>query len=204
MIDYPLPPDCKLRPAHPGDAKALLLLLKQLRQDTGARQDYGATQRYAGLAGILLIAIGLFRPVELLIILSAGLALGLLLGLLLWRARQAPIDCRDYWVIEHQGLLIACAKLVPEQSYGLLSAVFVLPAWRYRRLGSSLVKQLLQVSPHPVYAFALPRTEWFYWRLGFQRLAATPTVEFPSLLEPERQAFKAEYGHLPLIVMVLT
>jgi predicted N-acetyltransferase YhbS len=90
---------------------------------------------------------------------------------------------------------------VSEQSYSLLSEVFVRPAWRYRRLGSSLVRSLLQVSPQPAYAFALPRTEWFYWRMGFQRLAKDA---LPALLEAERQAFAAEYRHQPLIVMILT
>lgn len=78
----------------------------------------------------------------------------------------------DFWVIEYENSLVACAKLCQYSDYSVLFDLFVIPEWRNQGLGSFLVGHLGQVAKKPLYLACVPATVSFYIRLGFHRVSA--------------------------------
>ncbi|MGA7934457.1 MAG: GNAT family N-acetyltransferase [Kovacikia sp.] len=143
------------------------------------------------------LAAGLFGAVTqwlfhwLLGLLLLLLTLWLLLSVL--RLKEPWVN---FWVIEHHGSLVACAKLCQYETYSILYDLFVLPDLRGQGLGSYLVHYLGQQATKPLYLGCLPSTVRFYTRLGF-----VPVL--PKKLPPIIQhdlGIPNRFGIVPLVL----
>lgn len=182
MLDSFLPTGCCLRPARTTDKAALRHLLTQLER------ELTTPERSWVLRGTVLTGVGLLiawativpggRTVLqpfLLPTMGVLIAASLLLPLLLQR------EWAHYWVIEADGVLVACAKLQRHGSYSVLFDVYVLPEWRQRGVGSHLVRHLGQQATKPLYLACLPARLPFYTRLGFSPIASktlSPVLQY--------------------------
>jgi amino-acid N-acetyltransferase len=85
-------------------------------------------------------------------------------------AKLDPTQLRwqQFWLIEHQGNVIACGQLRNFDRCQELGSLVVTPAWRRQRLGTTLTRYLIQQATHPLYLECLgPMLAQFYQRLGF-------------------------------------
>jgi N-acetylglutamate synthase-like GNAT family acetyltransferase len=145
-------------------------LLKAFRQEVLPRvsQTEQALRIVAVLllllaGGWLMLAIGWRSLMYLLIIPAIVVVLGVVTAILLtWNDEWA-----NFWVVEHNGKLIACAKLRRYTRYSLLHDLFVLPEWRSQKVGSHLVAHVGKEATKPLYLTCLPTLMQFYLRLGF-------------------------------------
>ncbi|WP_432812280.1 GNAT family N-acetyltransferase [Pantanalinema sp. GBBB05] len=181
MTDFaPLPTGCKLRPARPSDRRFIRHLLHQFRQEIippPTRMQIlrqGATlSLLAAISCYLIATIDWTDLVNFLM--AAAIATGfmiLLVVVLSWNESWL-----NFWVIEHQGSPIACAKLRQQPHYSVLYDVYVMSQWRQQGVGSFLVSQLAQQATKPLYLACMPPLVQFYSRLGF-----TPVT--PKALPP--------------------
>jgi N-acetylglutamate synthase-like GNAT family acetyltransferase len=76
-------------------------------------------------------------------------------------------EWKKFWIIEHQGRVIACGKLCCYPTYSVLYNVLVSPEYRGKGIGSALVNQLGQTANKPLYLACYPDKIGFYTRLGF-------------------------------------
>jgi GNAT superfamily N-acetyltransferase len=160
-----------LRKAQEQDARAIATLVKQL-----GRTLQGSNQR--SWLPLLWVAVGFWGVLALYhwdtamallgAIVSAVVPLGVFLGLLWTIVWLNPlITWSDYWVIDHNGSIIACAKLYESNDTCEIYDVFVVPHWRGYGFGTSLVKTLSQQARYPMYLACLPNAIGFYEELGF-------------------------------------
>lgn len=175
----PLGNGCYLRPAHQPEWQQIQKLLRCLRAELNPQQS-NRFWHYVGVA--LLTAIGI-RLIE-----QTGLQ-GLLLalsGLLLiqgsiWFSHSTSEEWRKFWVVEHQGRLIACAKLWHYDNCMALYDVVVLPQWRGKGIGSAMIQHLSDRTALPLYLACHPERISFYTRLGFQTVSPihlTPILRY--------------------------
>ncbi|NJP11728.1 MAG: GNAT family N-acetyltransferase [Leptolyngbyaceae cyanobacterium RU_5_1] len=177
MTAYPsaLPHPCLIRPARSIDKPLIRSLLKQFRQEvvppiSRSEQVWRAVAiALVGGVGIYMaIAIGLPELMNLLVGSAIVVGLGALTAFFLtWND-----DWEDFWVIEHNRTLVACAKLRSYSHYSVLHDLFVLPEWRSQGLGSYLVTYLGAQATKPLYLTCLPALMQFYLRLGFTPVSA--------------------------------
>ncbi len=178
-----LPPNCTIRPAHAADRSLIRQLLNNFRQEVlppPSRTD--VVMRWLvwmvlGLGGLYLTL--LVGP-ETLLHLLAGPAIVLAIGILVALLFTWNDDWRDFWVIEHEGTIVACAKLRCHSRYSVLHDVYVIPQQRSQGLGSYLVQYLGPQAIRPLYLSCMPNLVRFYNRLGFTPVAVT---KLPSLLQ---------------------
>lgn len=124
---------------------------------------------------------------------------------LVFSARLDPTQLRwfQFWVVEHQGQLIACGQLRSFQDVQELGSLVVARRWRQRGIGSVLVRHLIQQATYPLYLECLGnKLVQFYQRFGFQ------PVTWDSLPRSLKQKFGlskrlAQLFHLPLEIMGL-
>lgn len=172
---FALPPGCTIRPARALDRTAIHHLLDQFRQEIlPPRSPSEQVLRLLAIAllgagGAYLVgATGWQRTFNLLLGPTAVLGLAIALVLVItWNS-----DWENFWVAEHHHQIIGCAKLRRCNHYSLLHDVYVVPEWRSRGLGSSLVAHLGQQALRPLYLTCIPRLVPFYGRLGFTEVAA--------------------------------
>ncbi|MBE7380414.1 MAG: GNAT family N-acetyltransferase [Leptolyngbya sp. SIO1E4] len=101
---------------------------------------------------------------------------------LVFSAKLDPTQLRwqQFWVIEHQGQIIACGQLRTFAGCQELGSLVVIPAWRRQGLGTRLTQHLIQQATHPLYLECLgSMLAAFYQRLGFVPLGET---ELPAAL----------------------
>lgn len=170
MTVFDLPPGCVIRPAQAADKISIRHLLTQFRQEVlpPISQGEWAFRVVAGglLGGVgvhLGLSLGLQRLLNLL--LSPGLVIGFGVLTAIFITRNQ--EWEHFWVIEHDQMLVACAKLRCHRGYSLLHDVYVVPEWRSRGLGSYLVAFLGMQATRPLYLTCLPKLTQFYLRLGF-------------------------------------
>ncbi|HEY9906796.1 MAG TPA: GNAT family N-acetyltransferase [Thermosynechococcaceae cyanobacterium] len=194
-----LPAECVLRPANAADQPLIQRLLTNLEQET--RSDTVLSSWFGkglgfgllGLVGIyaLIVPGGLRSLLRLLmlpiLIVSAG---AVLLNLSLQR------EWKQYWVIEANGYLVACAKLQRQGNYSVLYDLYVVPDWRKRGIGSHLVSYLGQQATKPLYLACLPTRLSFYRRLGFAPIAPK---QLPGLLQYDL-GLPTRRGIIPLVL----
>lgn len=195
-----LPAGCVLRPANSTDKALIQQLLKNLEREISPPSS-SATWFWGGiLLGSLGIVgtIGVLDPkfrslLHLLVgpisIVGLGLSLSLLLGL--------EREWMQYWVIESEKSLVACAKLQRQDNYSVLYDLYVIPAWRGQGLGSYLVKSLEHQANKPLYLACLPARLPFYTRLGFSQI---PPKRLPFFLQYDLGLFNRP-GIIPLVLM---
>ena len=194
-----LPAECVLRPANAADQPLIQRLLTNLEQET--RSDTVLSSWFGkglgfgllGLVGIyaLIVPGGLRSLLRFLmlpiLIVSAG---AVLLNLSLQR------EWKQYWVIEANGYLVACAKLQRQGNYSVLYDLYVVPDWRKRGIGSHLVSYLGQQATKPLYLACLPTRLSFYRRLGFAPIAPK---QLPGLLQYDL-GLPTRRGIIPLVL----
>ncbi len=166
-----LQPGIYLRRAQEQDARAIAALVKQLgRTLQGDDRRSGWPLLWVGVGFWGAVALYHWETAMAILgaILGAAVPLGVFLGLLWTIAWLNPlITWSDYWVIENNGSLIACAKLYESNSTCELYDVFVVPHWRGYGLGTALVKTMSQQARYSLYLACLPNAIGFYEGLGF-------------------------------------
>jgi N-acetylglutamate synthase-like GNAT family acetyltransferase len=179
-----LPPGCLIRPAHPRDRVALRNLLTQFRQEVlppTSQSEWTLRVVAGGLLGAVGIHVGLALGWQRLLHLLVGPGVVVGLGALIAILATWNDDGKNFWVIEHDQQLIACAKLRQHPHYSLLHDVYVTPEWRSQGLGSHLVSHLSTQAIKPLYLTCLPKLTQFYMRLGFMPVAAkslSPLIQY--------------------------
>lgn len=185
MLDpLPLPPDCVLRSATPADKPPIQSLLEQFRREVlpSISDSERALRGLAIATGILFggyIVISL-KPGQLplpLLGLAGAVGIGVVaVQILTWNEGWA-----DFWVIEQNDRLVACAKLRCYSRYSVLNDLFVIPELRDRGLGSYLIANLGRKATKPLYLTCLPSLVQFYMRLGFTPISVnhlSPLLQF--------------------------
>lgn len=173
-----------LRRAEEPDSRAIAALVKQLGR-TLQGQDRRSWLVLFFWFGVSLFSVLALYHWEIAIVIfgaigSVLIPLGVfvgLLGLITWL--NPLITWSDYWVIEHNGQIIACAKLYEGNNTCELYDVYVVPHWRGHGLGTTLVKTLISQARYPLYLACLPNTIGFYEGLGF--ICVTQPLD-PNLL----------------------
>lgn len=161
-----------LRPAQRRDAWSIAALTRQLSETAmGQRAWSPAVVWFGGFVLGLVLAIGLYQPRIALQVVISMMPLGLLLGMIgLLALLQPSLTWSDYWVIEHQGKVVACARLYQNPTYSELYDLFVSPTYRRQGLGATLVQHLTTQAVLPVYLASLPQVVGFYEQLGFRSI----------------------------------
>jgi amino-acid N-acetyltransferase len=78
------------------------------------------------------------------------------------------IRARQFWVVEHQGQIVACGQLRQFSEAQELGSLVVARAWRNRGLGTFLSEHLIREATQPLYLECLgEKLAKFYTRLGF-------------------------------------
>lgn len=181
---FSLPAGCTLRPARPNDRVAIRNLLNQFRQEVlpqPSRTEWTLQVLTGGLLGGVGIHLGLSLGFKQLfnMLFAPGLAIGLgitIATLVTWNE-----NWENFWVIECDKTLLACAKLRSYKQYSLLHDVYVVPEWRSQGLGSYLVAHLGTQAQKPLYLTCLPSLKQFYIRLGFMPISSkslSPLIQY--------------------------
>lgn len=105
---------------------------------------------------------------------------------------------QQFWVIECQGKVIACAQLRTFPDAQELGSLVVAKDWRNRGLGTFLSQHLIQQATQPLYLECLgDRLANFYQRLGFE---PTSWQDLPQSLRKKfgTSKFVAKLLRLPL------
>lgn len=194
-----LPTGCILRPARAEDREEIRWLLKSLERELSPNKSAAPW-----LAWILLLSLAAWFSVQganssgfrlLMQILFSAVGVGAIV-ILATIFISIQYDWTHYWVIEHQGNLLACAKLQRQNGYSVLFDLYVIPDWRGQGLGSHLVSYLGQRATKPLYLACLPARLPFYQRLGFSQVAAK---RLPLLLQYDL-GLPTRPGIVPLIM----
>jgi GNAT superfamily N-acetyltransferase len=181
---FSLPPGCTVRPARSSDRLALQNLLHQFRQEVlppTTQTEWIVRILIAGLVGglgiHLTLTMGMQRVIHLLM--GPSVVVGLSVLVATWFSWNEY--WKNFWVIEHNYQLVACAKLRCYDTYSLLHDVYVVPEWRSQGIGSHLVAHLGKQANKPLYLTCLPKLAQFYLRLGFMPVAAktlSPLIKY--------------------------
>lgn len=111
------------------------------------------------------------------------------------------LQWRQFWVVEREGILLACGQLRRFADAQELGSLVVRSGWRRRRLGTLLAEHLIAQAEAPLYLECLGK-----WRADyFQRLGFEP-VDWRALPPDLRRKFGltqrlARFFRLPLAVM---
>jgi N-acetylglutamate synthase-like GNAT family acetyltransferase len=194
-----LPPGCLVRRAQLSDRGMIRHLLEAFRREV-LPQISRVERLLKGFALLLLLAlvIALFANLEFQAVFNLLMApaIALTLGLIIAYWLTNNDDWLHFWVVEQDGVLIACAKLRNHSRYSLLHDLYVLPEWRAQGVGSYLVTHLAGHATKPLYLTCLPTLVQFYLRLGF-----TPVA--PKSLSPLLQYDLGIPGRFDVVALVL-
>ncbi|MDX2241202.1 MAG: GNAT family N-acetyltransferase [Leptolyngbyaceae cyanobacterium bins.302] len=183
-VSFSLPPGCTIRRACPTDRASLHHLLIQFRQEVlppTSQTEWTLRIIAGGLLGGMGIHVALWlgwqRFINLLLGPGAIVGVGVLAAAwITWNE-----DWKNFWVIEHQHQLVACAKLRCHPNYSLLHDVYVVPEWRSQGLGSHMVSYLGTQATKPLYLTCMPNLRQFYLRLGFMPVSSktlSPLIQY--------------------------
>jgi GNAT superfamily N-acetyltransferase len=181
-----VPPNCVMRPSQIQDLRRLAELDRQLAHIHHADR----ASRWRNFAALAFLSFSLFvalKDLKLLAMLLLGFApIYFILGWLGWLTWHPPLtDWVDYWVVECEQTIIACAKWRHYDSYSHLVSLYVDRRWRQHGIGSSLVERLTGQTLQPIYVLSDHTGVEFYARFGFQPIAWDelpenfPHAEFP-------------------------
>ncbi|HBB35868.1 MAG TPA: GNAT family N-acetyltransferase [Cyanobacteria bacterium UBA8803] len=113
-------------------------------------------------------------------------------------AKLDPTQLRwqQFWVIECEGNIVACAQLRNFSGAQELGSLVVAPTWRDRGLGTALTQHLIQQATAPLYLECLgQRLPKFYSRFGFVPISGQGL--------PQSLKFKFAVGQLARIILRL-
>ena len=156
-----------LRNAQDYDDRAIASLVQQLGRTLRPNGRYWKRGAIGFISGLWLV-VALSQKAFAFALLGAVMPLGIFFGLM-WLINwlNPLITWSDYWVIENNGSIIACAKLYEGSSTCELYDVFVVPHWRGNGFGTTLVETLVEKARYPIYLACLPNAIGFYEALGF-------------------------------------
>jgi N-acetylglutamate synthase-like GNAT family acetyltransferase len=168
-----VPSHCSMRPSQIQDLRQLADLdrrLDETRQPSQAKR----WRNFAALAFLVFSLIVVFKDWRLMGLILLGLIpLYVLFGGLIWLNRHPAMqDWVNYWVVECEGKVVACAKWQHYDAFSELQGLYVLPRWRLQGLGSSLVERLIEQAPQPIYVLSDRRSVPFFQRFGFQIISS--------------------------------
>jgi GNAT superfamily N-acetyltransferase len=164
-----VPSNCILRPCQIQDLRRLAWLDRQFTH----RHRPDSTRRWRNFAALAFLGFSIFvalKDLRLLAMIMLGFApIYLIFAWIGWVTRHPPSqDWVDYWVIESDQDLVACAKWRHYDSYSHLVNLYVEPRWRKQGLGASLVERLLGQTTQPIYVISDHTSVGFFRRFGFQ------------------------------------
>ncbi len=84
-----------------------------------------------------------------------------------------------YWLVKYENIIIGCCKLSEGAEYSTISSVYIHPNWRNRKLGSALIKFMVNQSEKTVYLICKPKLLAFYTNLGFNKLNWDNNLSLP-------------------------
>lgn len=187
-----------LRSAQDYDDRAIASLVKQLGQ-TLKPDRKGWERPTIGFISGFWLAVALSQKALALALLGSMMLLGIFWGLLSFICWLNPlITWSDYWVIESNGTIIACAKLYEGNSTCELYDVFVVPHWRGNGFGAALVKTLIEKARYPIYLACLPNAIGFYEELGFSCTTEPLDAELMRRLSLTNSHYK-KLGLTPMV-----
>jgi N-acetylglutamate synthase-like GNAT family acetyltransferase len=190
-----LPPGFLLRPAKAIDQPLIGRLLRRLQREI-MPIDF-QIQLIAIATALGFLALGLFwAGPQWLFHWLLGFLLMLVILWLLLLVLNLKNSWANFWVIEHRGSLVACAKLCQYETYSILYDLFVVPELRQRGLGSHLIRYLGQRATKPLYLGCLPSTVLFYTRLGF---TPVPPKKLPPIVRHDL-GIPSRFGIVPLVL----
>lgn len=187
-----------LRSAQDSDDRAIASLVKQLGQTLKPNRKGWKRHTIGFISGLWLVAM-LSQKALVLALLGSVMLLGIFWGLV-WLINwlNPLITWSDYWVIESNGNLIACAKLYEGNSTCELYDVFVLPQWRGNGFGAALVRTLIEKARYPIYLACLPDAIGFYEELGFSCTTEPLDAELMRRLSLTNSHYK-KLGLTPMV-----
>ncbi|MEC4894013.1 MAG: GNAT family N-acetyltransferase [Oscillatoria sp. PMC 1051.18] len=80
------------------------------------------------------------------------------------------INWSNYWVVECQNKIVACALLNCYPSNSELAYLYVKSAWRQQNLATCLIQRIVREAPKPLYLVCKPKLVKFYARQGFVKV----------------------------------
>ncbi|GAB4380332.1 MAG: hypothetical protein Kow00121_36390 [Elainellaceae cyanobacterium] len=183
MFYQSLPKGMILRPAKAGDWRQIQKLLHSFEPASHRvnRQSWLIAAGLLGLAIALSIHLLVFGVQWLqVLVLCSFLLLGVSVIALGWHWRaQFSREWQDFWVVDNQGQIIACAKLCCGRSYSTLHDLLVIAQWRGKGIGTCLVDRIIQAAQKPLYLACAANILPFYTRFGF--VTISPNLSNPIL-----------------------
>ncbi len=181
-----VPPNCVMRPSQIQDLRRLAQLDRQLAQ----MHQPDRASRWRNFAALAFLGFSLFvalKDLKLLAMVMLGFApIYFILGWIGWLTWHPPLtDWVDYWVVECEQTIVACAKWRHYDSYSHLISLYVDRRWRKNGIGSSLVERLTGQTVRPIYVLSDHTGVEFYARFGFKPIDWDdlpdnfPHAEFP-------------------------
>jgi N-acetylglutamate synthase-like GNAT family acetyltransferase len=164
-----LPPLCNLRPARSLDVAAIARLTRQLNR-TACPASKWHRWLAIGLGAIGVVFAGYYPGVLMTVILSTAPLWMMILLVFLIAKQEQKRQWQKYFVVEYQGMLVACGRIDHQEQHSEIYDVFVLPEWRSQGLGQAIVQALLQQAIYPVYLASLPGAVPFYQAIGFESI----------------------------------
>ncbi|MBF2047282.1 MAG: GNAT family N-acetyltransferase [Leptolyngbya sp. IPPAS B-1204] len=155
------------RPALPRDRRQIRVLLRSYDNQAANLAHGWRLGHYLGLGLVLalilhrLIAVG---GIQLLLYGTLGLGTVMLVG---WLNSWLFADWQNYWVIEQNQQLIACARRTGYNSYAVLCDVVVAPEYRHHGVGTLLIAAMTRMETQPLYLACCPKLIPFYRRFQF-------------------------------------
>lgn len=161
-----------MRPAKIQDLKQLAAFDQRWAAALAPR----STKRWRNFAALALLALSLIVALKDLVLLAwvmLGFApLYAIFGWFQWLGQHPPkADWTNYWVIECDGKLQACAKWEHFDSYSELQQVYVGPKWRFHGLAASLIDRCISQTRQPIYVISDRGHSRFFERFGFAPIA---------------------------------
>ncbi|MEC4989278.1 MAG: GNAT family N-acetyltransferase [Oscillatoria sp. PMC 1068.18] len=174
-----LPSKCHLRPAHPQDKWQLQKLILEFSLTEALQLDIRI------ICYRLLVIFWLFKSAPILTVTFSGreILIETILKILifynlfyliwfgLFMILGTWLNWSNYWVVECQKKVVACALLNCYPSNSELAYLYVKPAWRQQNLATCLIQRLVREAPKPLYLVCKPKLVKFYARQGFVKVS---------------------------------
>ncbi len=166
-----VPSECVIRPSQIQDRSRLVALDR--RWEAEMTDDRGG--RWRNLAALAFLAFSIviaLKDLKLLAMVLIGFApVYFILGWFYYISQHPPRqEWVNYWVVECSGRIRACAKWEHYDSYSELQQLYVMPQWRFNRLGSALVDRLLSQTNQPIYLISDRPHSQFFMGFGFKAI----------------------------------
>jgi N-acetylglutamate synthase-like GNAT family acetyltransferase len=124
------------------------------------------------------------------------------LGWFYWLSQNPPKrDWINYWVVECDGKIQACAKWEHYDAYSLLQQLYVVPKWRLHGLGRLLLECLVNQANQPIYVVSDRQHRVFFTHFGFVPLTwddLPANFPMPELTMP--QVERSAVAEIPMLL----